>query len=126
LAGFGIYEKSAPMLIDGSNHRTFKSLVEYYIKTYSAGQIANQLCDVMDELITPAQAEATQWTIDAVRNMAQDRAFWKRDCVQILIEIRSAASSHFERQKVDPSDDVLFDIVQAVILDFAMKLRDEK
>jgi len=114
------------MLIDGSKHRTFKSFIDYYIKTYSAGQIANQLCEVMDGLSTPAQAEATQWTIDAVRNMAEDRAFWKRDCVQILIEIRSAASSHFERQKVDPSDDVLFDIVQAVILNFAMKPRDEK
>jgi hypothetical protein len=114
------------MLIDGSKHRTFKSLIEYYIKTYSAGQIANQLCDVMDGFDTPAQAEAAQWTMDAVRNMAEDRAFWKRDCVQVLTQIRSAAISYVERQKMDPSDDVLFDIVQAVVLDFAVKPRDEK
>ena len=114
------------MLIDGSKHRTFKALVEYYVKKYSAGQIANQLCDVIDGLSTPAQAEAAQWTIDAVRNMAEDKAFWRQDCVQVLSEIRCAAVSYFERQKVDPSDDVLFDIVQAVVLNFAVKPLDEK
>jgi hypothetical protein len=114
------------MLIDTSKHRTFKAFIEYYVKQYSAGQIANQLCDVMDGLSTPTHAEAAQWTIDAVRNMAEDRAFWKQDCVQVLSDIRSAALSYFERQRVDPSDDVLFDIVQAVVLDIAVKPRDEK
>jgi hypothetical protein len=114
------------MLIDGSKHRTFKSLIEYYIKQYSSGQIANQLCDVIDGLSTPAQAEAAQWTINAVRNMAQDRAFWKKDCVKVLSDIRSAALSYFERQRMDPPDEVLFDIVQAVVLDFAVKPRDQK
>ena len=118
--------KSAAILIDGSRHRTFKALIEYYVKEYSAGQIANQLCDVMDGLSTPAQTEAAHWTIGAVRNMAEDRAFWKQDCVQVLGDIRSAAVSYFERRKVDPSDDVLFDIVQAVILNFAVKPLDEK
>ncbi len=114
------------MLTDNSRHRTFKALVEYYVKEYSAGQIANQLCDLMDGLSAPAQAEAAHWTIGAVRNMAEDRAFWKQDCVQVLSDIRSAAASYFERRKVDPSDDVLFDIVQAVILNFAVKPLDEK
>jgi hypothetical protein len=114
------------MLIDGSKHRTFRSLIEYYVKEYSAGQIANQLCDVMDGLNIPTHAEAAQWTIDAVRNMAEERAFWKQDCVKVLGDIRSTALSYFERQKVDPSDDVLFEIVQAVVLDIAVKPRDEK
>ena len=114
------------MMIDGSRHRTFKALIEYYVKEYSAGQIANQLCDLMDGLSAPAQTEATHWTIGAVRNMAEDRAFWKQDCVQVLSDIRSAAASYFSRRKVDPSDDVLFDIVQAVVLNFAVKPLDHK
>ena len=114
------------MLIDSSKHRTFRAFIEYYVKQHSAGQIANQLCDVMDGLSTPAHAEAAQWTIDAVRNMAEDRAFWKQDCVHVLSDIRSAALSYFERQKMESSDDVLFDIVQAVVLDFAVKPRDGK
>ena len=109
------------MLIDGSKHRTFKALIDYYVKEYSTGQIANQLCDVMDGLPTPAQHEAAQWTIDAVRNMATDRAFWKQDCVQVLSDIRSTAVSYFERQKEKSSDEVLFDIVQAVVLNFAVQ-----
>ena len=107
-------------LIDGSKHRTFRALVEYYVKTYYAGQVANQLCDIMDGLGTPVHAQAAQWTIDAVRNMAADRAFWRQDCLRALSDIRSAAISYFERQKVDPPDEVIFDIVQAVVLDFAV------
>jgi hypothetical protein len=114
------------MLIDGSRHRTFKAFIEYYVKEYSVGQIANQLCDVMDGLITPVQVEAVQWTIDATRNMAEDKAFWRQDCVHVLGEIRSAAVSYFERQKVNPPDDILFDIVQAVVLNFAVKPSDGK
>ena len=106
------------MLIDGSKHRTFKALVDYYVKEYSTGQIANQLCDVMDGLPTPAQHEAAQWTIDAIRNMATDRAFWKQDCVQVLSDIRSTAVSYFERQREESSDEVLFDIVQACGAEF--------
>jgi len=109
------------MRIDGSKHRTFKALVDYYVKEYSAGQIANQLCDVMDGLATPAQHDAAQWTIDAIRNMATERAFWKRDCLQVFSDIRAAAISYFERQKQESSDDVLFDIVQAVVLNFAVE-----
>jgi hypothetical protein len=112
------------MLNDASKHRTFKALIEYYAKKYSAGQIANQLCDVMDGLTTPAQAEAAQWTIHAMRNMAEDKSFWKKDCLQVLAEIRSAAASYFERQKMDSSDEVLFDIVQAVVLNFAVEPLD--
>ncbi len=114
------------MLIDGSKHRTFKAFIDYYARQYSVGQIANQLCDVMDGLSSPLHAEAAQWTIDAVRNLAEDRTFWKQDCVQVFGDIRSAARSYFERQKVEPSDDALFDIVQAVVLNFAVKLQDEK
>ncbi|HME44928.1 MAG TPA: hypothetical protein VKF36_17685 [Syntrophorhabdales bacterium] len=114
------------MLIDASRHRTFKALVEYYGKTYSTGQIANQLCDVMDGLSTPVQIEAVQWTMDAMRNMADDKAFWKQNCLEVLGEIRSAAVSYFERQKVDAPDDVVFDIVQAVVLNFAVKPSNRK
>jgi hypothetical protein len=114
------------MLIDGSKHRTFKALIDYYAKQYSAGQIANQLCDVMDGFITPVQTQATQWTIDAVSNLAEDRAFWKQDCLRVLSEIRLTAASYFERQKVDTPDDVLFDIVQAVVLSLAVRPGDEK
>ncbi len=114
------------MLGDQFKNRTFKALIEYYAKQYSPGQIANQLCDVMDGMSTPVQAEATQWTIDAARSMAEDRNFWKRDCVHVLGDIRSAAASYFERQRIDPTDDVLFDIVQAVVLDFAFSPREEK
>jgi len=114
------------MLSDPSKHRTFKALVDYYIKEYSAGQIANQLCDVMDGLATPAHAEATQWTMDAIRNMAEDRSLWKQDCLKVLNDIRSAAASYFQRQNVDSSDEVLFDIVQAVVLNFAVKPLREK
>jgi hypothetical protein len=112
------------MLIDGSKHRTFKALVDYYVKEYSAGQIANQLCDVMDGLVTPAQHEAAQWTIDAMSNAATERAFWKQDCVQVLSDIRSAAVSYFARQREESSDEVLFDIVQAVVLNFAVQPRN--
>jgi hypothetical protein len=80
----------------------------------------------MDGLMTPFQTQAAQWTIDAVRNLAEDRAFWKQDCLQVLSDIRLAAISYFERQKVDPPDDVLFDIVQAVVLSFAVKPGIEK
>jgi hypothetical protein len=114
------------MLMDGFKNRTFKALVEYYAKNYSPGQIANQLCDVMDGMSTPVQAEAAQWTIDAARAMSEDRSFWKRDCVHVLGEIKSAAVSYFERQKVELPDEVLFDIVQAVVLDFAFSPREEK
>jgi hypothetical protein len=41
-------------------------------------------------------------------------------------EIKSAAVSYFERQKVELPDEVLFDIVQAVVLDFAFSPREEK
>ncbi len=109
------------MLSDPSKHRTFKALVDYYAKEYSAGQIANQLCDVMDGFVTPAHTEAAQWTIGAVRNMAEDRSFWKQDCLKVLNDIRSAAGSYFQRQNVDSSDEILFDIVQAVVLNFAVK-----
>ena len=114
------------MLIDGFKNRTFRALVEYYAKNYSPGQIANQLCDVMDGMATPVQTEAAQWTIDAARAMSEDRSFWKRDCVHVLGDIKSAAVSYFERQKVEPPDEVLFDIVQAVVLDFAFSPREEK
>jgi len=109
------------ILADGVKHRTFKALIEYHTKKYSAGQIAVQLCDVMDGFSTAVQAEAAQWTIDAVRNMAEDKSFWKQDCIHVLGDIRSAAISYFERQKVDPPDDVLFEIVQAVVLNLAIK-----
>jgi len=114
------------MLTDGSKHRTFKAFIEYYTKTHSVGQIATQLCDVMDGLTTPVQVEAVQWTLDATRTMAEDKAFWKQDCLYVLGEIQSAASSYFERQKVHPPDDVLFDIVQAVVLNFAVRPSDGK
>lgn len=114
------------MLMDGFKNQTFKALIEYYVRKYSAGQIANQLCDVMDGFSSPVQAEAAQWTIDAVRNMAEDRAFWKQDCLQALSDIRSAAISYFERQKVAAADEVLFDIVQAVVLNFAVEPGDNR
>lgn len=107
-------------LIDGSKHGTFKALIEYYVKTYSVGEVANQLCDIMEGLSAPVHARAARWTIHAVRNMAEDRGFWKQDCLRALDDIRSAAVSYFNRQKVDLPDDVLFDIVQAVVLDFAV------
>ncbi len=112
--------------MDGFKNRTFKALVEYYTKQYSPGQIANQLCDVIDGMSMPVHAEAAQWTIDAARSMAADRNFWKRDCVKVLSDIRSAAVSYFERQRIDPTDEVLYDIVQAVVLDFAFSPREEK
>ena len=109
-----------PAPVDGSKHGTFRALVEYYAKTYSAGQVANQLCDIMEGLSAPVHARAVQWTIDAVRKMSEERGFWKQDCLQALDSIRSAAVSYFQRQKVEPTDDVLFDIVQAVVLEFAV------
>ena len=114
------------MLGNEVKNRTFKALVDFYAKHYSPGQIANQLCDVMDGMSTPVHAEAAQWTIDAARAMAGERSFWKRDCVHVLGDIRSAAVSYFERQKINPPDEVLFDIVQAVVLDFAFSPREEK
>jgi hypothetical protein len=80
----------------------------------------------MDGFPHPAHAEAAQWTIDAARAMAAKRSFWKRDCVQVLPDIRSAAVSYFERQKVDPPDEVVFNIVQAVVLDFAFSPHEEQ
>ncbi len=108
-------------MTDSSKHRTFKALVDYYVREYSTGQIANQLCDVMDSLAMPAQTRAAEWTIDAIRHMAEDKSFWKQDCVKVLGDIRAAAASYFERQNVESSDDVLFEIVQAVVLNFAVK-----
>ncbi len=108
------------MAVDPPKHRTFKALVDYYAREYSAAQIANQLCDAIDGLPTPAQAEAARWTIDAMTNMAQDRTFWKQDCVKVLGDIRSAAASYFLRHNVASSDEVLFAIVQAVVLNFAV------
>lgn len=114
------------MLGNEVKNRTFKALVDYYVKQYTPGQIANQLCDVMDGMSTPAHTEAAQWTIDAARAMAAERSFWKRDCVHVLSDIRSAAVSYFERQKIDLPDEVLFNIVQAVVLDFAFSPRDDR
>ncbi len=110
----------------GSKHATFKALIEYYVKTYSAGEVANQLCDVMEGLSAPVDARAARWTMDAVRNMAEDKRFWNQHCLRALDDIRSAAVSFFQRQKVNPPDDVLFDIVQAVVLDFAVTPNGEK
>jgi hypothetical protein len=107
-------------LLDGTKHNTFRALVEYYVRTYSSGEVANQLCDIMDGLTAQFDTRAAQWTMHAVRNMAEDRRFWDQNCLQSLSDIRSAAISYFERQKVDPTEEVLFDIVQVVVLDFAV------
>jgi len=116
----------APMRGDELKGRTFKTLVEYYTKNYSAGQIAGQFCDVMDGFPHPAHAEAAQWTMDAARSMAEDKGFWKRECVSVLSDIKSAATSYLERQNLDPSDEVLYDIIQAVVLNFACTPHQEK
>ena len=114
------------MLGDDLKGRTFKTLVEYYTKNYSTGQIASQFCDVMDGFPHPAHAEAAQWAMDAARSMAEDKRFWKRDCVSVLSDIKSAAVSYFRRQRIDPSEEVLYDIVQAVVLNFACAPREDK
>jgi hypothetical protein len=116
----------ARVLGDELKGRTFKTLVEYYTKRYSEGQIAGQFCDVMDGFPQPVHAEAAQWTMDAARSMAEDKGFWKRECVSVLSDIKSVAVSYFKRQRIDPSEEILYDIVQAVILNFACIPREDK
>jgi hypothetical protein len=95
------------MLGNEFKNRTFKALVDYYAKQYSPGQIANQLCDVMDGMSTPVHAEAAQWTIDAARAMAGERSFWKREIEktkQCLTSTRPAKRNSFESAEPQSKD----------------------
>lgn len=125
-----MHKKGEPS-IDETNRREkfagrpFREIVKYHIRTLTVGQIANQLADILDRMDNIPRRIA-EWAAVGFATMAKEKVFWKRDWIEVADEIRTTSSTYFQRLGVAPSEEVLLDIVQVVVLSLAYSEKSNK
>lgn len=105
--------------------KPFRQVVKYYIRTLTVGQIANHLADILDAMESVPRRVA-EWAAVGFATLAKEKAFWKRDWIDVANEIRATSSAYFRRLGVVPSEEVLLDIVQVVVLSLAYAEKRDK
>lgn len=105
--------------------KPFREIVRYHVRTLTVGQIANQLADILDGMEKTPRRIA-EWAATGFATLAKEKAFWKRDWIEVADEIRSTSSAYFQRLGVASSEEVLLDIVQVVVLSLAYTEKSNK
>jgi hypothetical protein len=105
--------------------KRFREIVRYYVRTLSVGQIANQIADILDRMEGSSRRIA-EWAAIGFATFAKEKAFWKRDCIEVADEIRSTSSAYFQRLGESPTEEILLDIVQVVVLSLAYTEKSNK
>lgn len=99
--------------------------MRYYIRTFTVGEIANQLADILGKMEDTPRRIA-EWAALGFATFAKEKAFWKRDWVEVAKEIRSTSSAYFQRLGTVPTEEALLDIVQIVVLSLAYSEKSNK
>jgi hypothetical protein len=98
--------------------KPFKEIVRYYVRTLSVGEIVNQMQDILERMENTPRKIA-EWAAVGFATLTKEKAFWKRDWTEVADEIRSTTSTYFQRLGQVPSEEMLLDIVQVVVLSLA-------
>lgn len=105
--------------------KPFREIVKYYVRTLSVGQIANQMADILDGMdATPRKI--AEWAAVGFATLAKEKVFWKRDWIEVADEIRFTSSTYFQRLGEAPTEEILLDIVQVVVLSLAYTEKSNK
>jgi hypothetical protein len=67
-----------------------------------------------------------EWAALGFATFIKEKRFWKRDWVEVAEEIRSTSSTYFRRLGAVPTEEVLLDIVQVVVLSLAYSEKSSK
>jgi hypothetical protein len=105
--------------------KPFREIVKYYIRAFTVGQIASQLGETLDTMEETPRRIA-EWAALGFATLAKEKAFWKRDWVEVAAEIRATASTYFRRLGTVPTEETLLDIVQVVVLSLAYAEKSNK
>lgn len=105
--------------------KPFKEIVRYYTRAFTVGQIANQLADILDRM-EDTPRKIAEWAALGFATLIKEKPFWKRDWIEVAEEIRSTSSTYFQRLGATPTEEVLLDIVQVVVLSLAYSEKSNK
>lgn len=83
------------------------------------------MADTLDRMEKTPRRIA-EWAAVGFATLAREKVFWKRDWIEVAEEIRSTSSTYFQRLGVSPSEEVLLDIVQVVVLSLAYTEKSNK
>ena len=96
----------------------YNRLVQRHIRTLGYEMIVNAVRGCV-EALDEDEAEAACRLIDEYNLLGYDKAFWRRDCAQVLVDICRRFAELLRRLGREAEDKIKFDVFQLVTLNFA-------
>ena len=115
---------SPEQLADQMRGRRFGELVLHHIKKQSDSQIVAALSHTVSFLPAPLQTASADW-IDINNPDGINSSFWQMDCGDAVLLITKRAAEFASELGVRPDDDMLLNLFQIIVLNFAYTANSE-
>jgi len=105
--------------------RPFRWLIEYHLRHHDASQVeaaSNASLASLPGKARPAALDLVEAHLDGL----EESALWERDAGRVIGRMEREARSRLEERRIPPSPDLLFDMVELVVLSFVEAARESE